>query len=362
MNKKVEITTIMGIDTSCDDTSVAIVEGTKVLANIIASQEELHRKWGGVVPDIARRAHEENIDKVIAESFKRASKNAGKKYDWSKIDAIAVTYGPGLAIALEIGLNKAKQLAKEKGIPLIPVNHMEGHLLSSLAANSKGKAPVVLEDKSFPLLGILISGGHTEIILMKNFGDYEIVGETLDDAVGEAYDKVARMLGLGYPGGSVLTELAKKGDKEKYSLPVPLEKDGRLSFSYSGLKTAVFYMTKKMKEEQGELTRQQIFDIAASFEYSAIRHLRLKLRMAIKKYNPKIVLIGGGVTASPKVRAGIRQEAAKFELETHYPYTKKLFMDNGAMIAVTGYFKAKRGDFSNEEIDRDPRASIENNI
>jgi len=367
--KSKQITTILGIDTSCDDTSAAIIQGNIVLANVVASQIELHRKWGGVVPDIARDAHKENIDLVIKEAFKRASKN--KKtinnqqstiVNFTEIDAIAVTYGPGLAIALEVGIKKAKELAIEHNIPLIPVNHMEGHLLSSLGATLTGKTGASLTDKSFPLLGVLISGGHTELIYVKELGDYVIVGETLDDAMGEAYDKVARMLDLGYPGGPIITELAKKGDKDKIPLPIPMQRNDSLDFSYSGLKTAVYYKVKKIKEKRGNLTKKQILDLAASFEYSAIKHLTDRIKKAIKAYDIRYILVGGGVTSSPKVRSEIRKLVQKFGVEVAFPIKKEFYMDNGAMIAIAAFYKAQRRQYKAGEfldIDREPRASIQ---
>src|SRR3990167_8223206 len=259
---------ILGIDTSCDDTSVGIVYKTRVLANAISSQIELHRKYGGVVPGLAKRLHTKRIDFVIEEAFKLASRIAKKlnlkeKITWQEIDAIAVTYGPGLAVALEVGIAKAKELAQKYSKPLIAVDHMEGHLLSPLVANAKGNAQIVLKRYDFPVLGLLISGGHTELVLMSDFGKYQIIGEKLDDAVGEAYDKVARMLGFGYPGAPVLTEMAKKGNPQKYKLPVPMAHHENLDFSYSGLKTAVYYFLKKLNDRGVVLDKKIIRDLSA---------------------------------------------------------------------------------------------------
>ncbi|MEI7579636.1 MAG: tRNA (adenosine(37)-N6)-threonylcarbamoyltransferase complex transferase subunit TsaD [bacterium] len=353
---------ILAIDTSCDDTSAGIVSGTKVLANVIASQVELHRKWGGVVPDIARRAHQENIDLVIKEALQRASINAKKLLTLSSLDAVAVTYGPGLAIALEIGIAKAQEIALQYKISLIPVNHMEGHLLSSLGANLKGVAPIKLSDKDFPVMGLLISGGHTELVLVHELGKYEVIGETLDDAIGEAYDKVARMLNLGYPGGAVVTELAKLGDPEKFPFTVPMLKNKTLNFSYSGLKTAVFYFLKEFRAKNSELTKQEVCDVAASFEKAAIKHLSARLSMALEQYPVKILLVGGGVTASAKVRAEIRKITTKFGAVAYFAFDRRLFNDNGAMIGIAAHFMAERKEFrfeTLEEIDREPRARLE---
>jgi N6-L-threonylcarbamoyladenine synthase len=349
---------ILGIDTSCDETSVAIVKNTSVLSNIVSSQIELHRKYGGVVPMIAKREHQERIGFVIEEAFKIASKNHGKIIAWDDIDAIAVTYGPGLAIALEVGLAKAKELCVLHGTKFIAVNHMEGHMWSSIGLNSKGNGKTKLEDVKFPMLGVLISGGHTELVLINDFGKYKIIGETLDDAMGEAFDKVARMLGLGYPGGAVLSEIAEKGDDKKYKLPIPLEKDPSLNFSYSGLKTAVFYLIKKMTQEGRELNKNEIQDIAASFEYAAIEELLIKIKKALKIHKVNRILVGGGVSSNAKVRSKIRKLAIEFGVETSFPGAKLLFMDNGAMIGIAGYLKALRGEYSDMNIDRDPKLDL----
>lgn len=359
VRKTAEKITILAIDTSCDETSAAIMQDLKIMANIIASQEELHRKWGGVVPDIARRAHSENIDRVIKEAFARAAKVSGQEFSWENIDAVAVTFGPGLAIALGVGIEHACILAKQQQKPLIAINHMEGHLLSSLALNSEGNGPVTLQELQFPLLGVLISGKHTELVLMHDFGKYETVGESLDDAVGEAYDKVARMLGLGYPGGAVLTELAKEGQLT-FDFPIPLHKDERLAFSYSGLKTAVYYLVQELERGNSQLSQQQVKDIAASFEDAAIRHLQEKMEEAIIRYTPKMVIVGGGVTGSAKVRAGLRQIAKKHGLEMYYPYSERLFTDNAAMIGVAAHFHYQNQDFTDPDaVDRSPREKID---
>lgn len=356
-NSKV-IKTVLGIDTSCDETSVAIVKETTILANVVSSQVELHKKYGGVVPIIAKREHEANIHPVIEEAFKRASKSTGTKFSWKGIDAIAVTYGPGLAIALEVGLKHAQALAVEKNKPLLAVNHMEGHLLSSLGLNSKGNGNIKYQDLKFPVLGLLISGGHTELILMKDFGDYEIIGKTVDDAVGEAYDKAARMLGLGYPGGKVLTEFAKKGDASKYKLPIPMSKDPTLNFSYSGLKTALYYLLKQREKEGDKLSKQDIYDYAASFEYSAYSAIEVKLKRAIKQYKPKTILVGGGVASSAKVRQQIRSLAKKFDTTVYFPSLPAMFTDNGAMIAIAGFFMARRNEFADADLDRNPNLEL----
>jgi len=264
---------ILAIDTSCDDTSVAISKDDCILSNIVSSQIDLHKKWGGVVPSIARRAHEENIDRCITEALKRA------RVKIEQIDIFAVTQGPGLAIALEIGIRKVKELATKYKKPIIAVNHMEGHIMANFAKNSNSSpysrfSPLSLLTP-FPLLALLISGGHTELVLMQKPGHYQILGQTLDDAIGEAYDKIAKMLNLGYPGGPIIEELAKTGNREKYLLPIPMEKNPGLDFSYSGLKTSVLYLLKKINNDY--------LQIAASLESSSEHPLGLAITEKAKE-------------------------------------------------------------------------------
>lgn len=363
---------ILAIDTSCDETSVAIVEGLTVLANVLPSQMKYHRKYGGVVPSLAKFAHEERIDNVISEALKKS----GKTID--EIDLVAVTVGPGLAIALEVGINKAKELAKRYKKPLMTINHMEGHLYSVLAKakpskinNSKLKIENFnsqLSTVKFPLLGFLISGGHTELILVKDFLEYEKTGETLDDSCGEAYDKCGRMLGLGYPAGPVITEFAKQHRKNtkitmirdsmrdyikvtnkksgaEYDLPLAMSRSGDLNMSYSGLKTAVKYLITELsgnevtlKDELAQdikgLSKEQILDLCVTFEAAAITQLKIKLEAAIKEHVPNEIWIGGGVVASAKLRSELRNLAKRYSVSLKYPYSEKLTGDNAAMIAV----------------------------
>jgi N6-L-threonylcarbamoyladenine synthase len=357
MNKIKEIL-ILGIDTSCDETSVALLSSDKVISNVISSQVALHQEFGGVVPMIAKREHESRIDLVVNEALKRGSIQLKHKISFQDLDAVAVTYGPGLAIALEVGIKKAKEIAIGHNIKLIGVNHMEGHLLSSLALNSKGKGQISFRNLKFPVLALLISGGHTQLILMQKIGEYQLLGETLDDAVGEAYDKTARMLGLGYPGGEVLTKFAKLGVKSVYDFPVPMAKDPSLNFSFSGLKTAIFYKIKNMTKEGKVLSKKQVCDISAGFELSAITQLQIKMQKAVKLYQPKTILVGGGVSSSAKVRMGLRKIAGKFNVPIFFPRSHNLATDNGAMIALAGLFKYKRNELSDQKLDRDPNASI----
>lgn len=374
--------TILAIDTSCDETSVAVVRGLEVLSNLLPSQMEYHREFGGVVPSLAKLAHTERIDNVVVKSMKRAG------VSFMDIDAIAVTYGPGLAIALEVGINKAKSLAQEYSKPLIIVNHMEGHLLSSLA---KRRSAVRKElNSKFPVIGFLISGGHTELIVMKNFGDYQKIGETLDDSCGEAYDKCGRILGLGYPAGPVITQFAKehrknveirkykkdkstlievtnKNTKAKYTLPIAMANSGDLNFSFSGLKTSFNQLVEKLKSKE-DLSQEQIFDLCVAFEAAALEQLTLKLRSAIKKFQPQEIWLGGGVVASSRLRSEMRKAAGK-NIAVRYPFSSKLTGDNAAMIGVAATYKLNRvgilhkpreGIFLKDfdQIDRNPSLSF----
>jgi len=356
---------ILAIDTSCDETSVAVVDGRKVLSSVVSSQVELHKKWGGVVPDIARRAHKENIDAVYKEALKRA--HILEK----DIDYVACTIGPGLAIALEVGLEFAKNLAIRLKVPFIPVNHMEGHLLSGLALNSKGKGPKLEERKMFPALGLLVSGSHTDIIYVKNIGEYEIIGETLDDAAGEAYDKVARMLDLGYPGGPILTYMAEKYlrliKKEKrrekreeivaeFKLPIPMEKSNDLNFSYSGLKTACLYKIKALEAKKGW---QIAFTVA--FNLTVAESLRIKLEKALNQYpEVKSVLLGGGVINNPFIVRILGDLVRSYKKKYYIPEIR-FRGDNAGMIGVAASFHLENTISQKNKItkiDRLPQMSL----
>ncbi|MEA3357466.1 MAG: tRNA (adenosine(37)-N6)-threonylcarbamoyltransferase complex transferase subunit TsaD [Patescibacteria group bacterium] len=353
---------ILAIDTSCDETSASVVNNDCILSNVISSQVDLHKKWGGVVPDIARRAHRENIDSVVNEALMRA------RVSLEQIDYFAATFGPGLAIALRVGLDKGKGLAKKYNKPFIPVNHMEGHLLSSFAKNSRGKSPGGVSGPTkndFPAIGMLISGGHTQMVYVKNFGDYELLGETLDDAAGEAFDKVAKMLDLGYPGGPIVSEFAKKGMAGRFDLPIPMEKSGNLNFSYSGLKTACLYKLKSITAESPNMPKTDwVYDFCADFVNSVIKSIVIKLEKAVDEYNAKSVLLGGGVISNVELRRKIRSAMKKKDVIVFQPYHKRLFTDNAGMIGIAGYYMVKRNDKSIvtgndiDGVDLDPVAQI----
>lgn len=350
---------ILGIDTSCDETSAAVLENDRVLSNVIFSQIEIHKKWGGVMPRAARLAHEQNIDQVVDEALKRASKIKNSELKITNIDAIAVTVGPGLAIALGVGIDKAKEIAKKYKIKLIGINHMEGHLLSSLLKNAEGVGDIegLGAKLKYPGLGILISGGHTQIVRVDKIGKYKIVGDTLDDAMGEAFDKVAKMLELGYPGGEIVDRLARDG-KPKYKLPIPMLQSQTLNFSFSGLKTASMYFLKNFKQEKN---KQFICDFCASFQFAAIDSVRRKLEKYLQVFPTNFILCGGGVMNNLEVRKMIRSVAKKHKIKAFFPAKKVYNSDNAAMIALAGYYKIKRGECTKkiEDMDRLPNWEID---
>ncbi|HKB88140.1 MAG TPA: tRNA (adenosine(37)-N6)-threonylcarbamoyltransferase complex transferase subunit TsaD [Patescibacteria group bacterium] len=335
---------ILSIDTSCDETAAAVTEDTKILSNIIWSQASAHAKFGGVMPSLAQRMHEERIDFVI--------KKALGKFEITKdIDAIAVTIGPGLSIALGVGVNKAKELAIKYNKKLIAVNHLEGHLLSSFANQNI--------DIKFPALGLVISGKNTQIIQIDKIGNYKVLAETHDDALGEALDKAARMLGLGYPGGAIFEKMAKLGNPKKYTLPVPIAgQENRRMFSYSGLKTSMM----RLVESEKPLTKEKIYDLAASFQDAAFTHIIRVFHFILSNdypKTPKDLLVGGGVGINVEMRKRLRKLGKAFNINLHFPYSNRLYGDNAAMIGIAAYFKAEREEFVDpDKIDRNPRLSL----
>jgi len=331
---------ILAIDTSCDDTAAAVTCGFEVWSNVIASQTELHKPYGGVFPTVAKQAHKENIAPTVETALKRAG------VSWSEISAIAVTQGPGLAPALEVGIAYAKEMAQHHTLPLIPVNHLEGHLLSVLASgrtkksskkDEKSDKPTVYSQPDFPALGILISGGHSEFILVETFGKYTRLGSTIDDAAGEALDKVGRMIDLGYPAGAVIEQFAKKGNPRAHDFPLPMTTSRDYNLSFSGLKTFSRNLVASLEAEGKLDSQQEIFDFAASLQYSIFRHITHKLIKVFEDY-PEIkqVWLGGGVAANVALRKSIRQTIKKAGLNIPLltPYTKRLCQDNAAMIGV----------------------------
>lgn len=312
---------ILGIESSCDETSVSLVEdGKKVLSNVIYTQIEIHKQFGGVVPEVASRHHIEKITFVIDQALKEA----GLTYD--DIDKIAVTAEPGLIGSLMVGINAAKTIGLVYHKPVIKVNHIHGHIYANYLES----------DFTFPLLALVVSGGHTELVLMKDHYEFELLGETLDDAVGEAYDKVARVVNVGYPGGPIIDKMAAMGDAT-YELPrIKLGKDS-YDFSFSGLKSAVINLHHKA-EQRGETLNYN--NLAASFQSAVVDVLCMKTVRAAQEFNVKQVIIAGGVAANKGLRTRMQQEMDKINIKLTVP-NFKYCTDNAAMIAVAGYFKDK---------------------
>lgn len=308
---------ILGIESSCDETSASIVKnGTEEIATVISSQIDIHKNYGGVVPEIASRHHVKNITIVLEECLEKANMTI------ADVDAIAITYGPGLIGSLLIGLEAAKTLSFIYNKPLIPVHHIAGHIY----ANS------LVKELKFPLLAVVVSGGHTEIIEMKKHYSFEKLGGTLDDAIGECYDKVARVIGLEYPGGPKLDKLAKEG-KDTYKLPIPLQDDS-YNFSFSGLKSAVINLAHN-EEQRGEELRKS--DLAASFQKVAVESIVSKVKKAIEEKNIKNVIVAGGVAANNGLREAMQKMTEELGVELSIP-PMKYCTDNGTMIAAAGYY------------------------
>ena len=342
---------ILAIDTSCDETAAAVVCGRRVLSNTIYSQVLLHKKWGGVVPSLAKRAHEERIDWVIEETINKLRVKSQKL----KIDYIAVTVGPGLAPALEVGIKKAKELAKKFDKKIISVNHLEGHIYSPFVQNSKGNPKI---DFHFPYLVLTVSGGHTNLVIFDDHLKYKVIGETIDDAAGEALDKAAKLLGLGYPGGPVIERLAKKvQNHDFYQFPRPMIESDNLNFSFSGLKTSFYYFLKKMDEEE---KIKKIKELLSSFQQAVFETLIIKTEKAIKKTGITNLALVGGVSANLYLRKLFRQLAKKYHGQVLFPSFKYLTGDNAAMIGVVAFFKAQKNLFVSDigKLDRTPRMSL----
>jgi N6-L-threonylcarbamoyladenine synthase len=308
---------VLGLETSCDETAVALTKDGEILCNKIFSQD-IHSKFGGVVPEIASREH----TKRLLSMTKDALRDANLKLE--NIDGIAVTYGPGLLCSLLIGLNFAKGLSYSLGAPLIGVNHLEAHIYSPF---------ITTDEYSSPFLSLLVSGGHTSIVRVSGFRDYEVLGSTLDDACGESFDKVSKLIGLGYPGGPAIQRFAGAGNEKAFDFPVPDPKG--LDFSYSGLKTSVLYTYRDMPQEE---RIYRVADIAASFQKSAIESLIIKLKRAIKLTNISRISVSGGVSANKL----LRESLDRLDVEWVVPESE-FTVDNGAMVAFLGYKLLKEG-------------------
>lgn len=320
---------ILGIESTCDETAASIVrDGKEILSSVVSSQIDLQKAYGGVVPELACRRHIDVIDKVIEEA--RAQANI----EWADIDAIAVAHGPGLVGAILVGLNAAKSLALSLDIPLIPVNHIEAHLYAVLMSHK--------EAIPFPCLGAVVSGGHTSLIKMHSLGDYELIGQTVDDAVGEAFDKAARLLGLPYPGGPQIERLAKQGDPSRFSLKAGRVKGSPYNFSFSGLKTAILYQVKGQganKHSVDILPKSEHANLAAAFQETALHDVVDKSLAAAAAHDCQAIILGGGVTFNQRFREIFEEKRG--QLPVYWPGAG-LSLDNAAMIAGLGYQNAQK--------------------
>ncbi|MDQ7093168.1 tRNA (adenosine(37)-N6)-threonylcarbamoyltransferase complex transferase subunit TsaD [Desulfosporosinus sp. PR] len=319
---------ILGIETSCDETSAAVlVDGTDLRSHIISSQIATHQKYGGVVPEIASREHSLHIQPVVQQALSEA------KVGFDDLSAIAVTYGPGLVGSLLVGVSGAKAMAYAAGIPLIGINHLEGHIYANFLEH---------QDLEFPLLALLVSGGHTHLILFTAHGKYQVLGYTRDDAAGEALDKVARALGLGYPGGPQIQKASQSGNKEAFKFPRAMLEPGSLDFSFSGMKSAVLN-TLNSARMRGETLN--VPDLAASFQQAVVDVLVHKALMAIERTKVRTLLLAGGVAANQLLRATLANELTQRGVRLIYPQSI-LCTDNGAMIAAAGYYHYRAGNFA----------------
>ena len=328
---------ILAVESSCDETACAIIKNNELLANVISSQIEIHQKYGGVMPEIASRLHLENILVVINEALHKAN------ISLDDVSAFAVTRGPGLIGALHVGLQAIKTLSLIYNKPIIPVHHLAGHIYAN----------EFVKPLNFPLLAVVVSGGNTELVYMKEHLSFEIIGETKDDAIGESFDKVARVLGLPYPGGVAIDKLAKLG-KHTYSLPTPL-KDGSLNVSYSGLKTAVINLVHKEKQNGLEIN---INDMAKSFQDTAINELLIRVKKATSIYNVKQVVLAGGVSANSYLRSEISRMYENSGIDVIIP-PLWCTTDNAAMIAKVASYLYDRNVFSDLSLGADPSWKIE---
>ncbi len=341
---------ILGIDTSCDDTCAAVVEdGCKILSNIISSQVEFHREYGGVVPEIASRKHILNIQPVIQQALEKAL------IDFNQLDAVAVTQGPGLIGSLVIGIAAAKSLSYLKRIPLIPVNHVLAHAYSNFLVE------IDIHDSfsppAFPLLSLVVSGGHTVLLKALSHLQYQAIGTTLDDAAGEAFDKAAKMMGLGYPGGAIVSKLAIDGNPEAVSFPRPMMHSESFDFSFSGLKTAILH---HLRRYYGDITspssppldipRQDLADICASFQEAVVDVLCSKTINAASAMDIDTIAISGGVAANARLRGLMAQRASQAGIKVYFP-SRVLCTDNAAMIAGLGFHLIKQGQTADMSMD-----------
>jgi N6-L-threonylcarbamoyladenine synthase len=330
------MTRVLAIETSCDETAAAVVEdGRRALSDVVATQIEIHRRWGGVVPELASRNHVVQVMPVVDEALARAGVGP------DGIDAVAVTSGPGLVGALLVGVQAAKALALAWEKPLVRVNHLEGHLVAAFLSETPPE---------FPYLGLVVSGGHTSLYAARAFGDYHLLGQTRDDAAGEAFDKGAKLLGLPYPGGVAIDGLAKEGDRNAIRFPKAIVKGAELDFSFSGLKTALLHHVKKHGVPEGK----GLADVCASYQEAIVRALVEKAFRAARGLQFERLVLSGGVAANSRLRAAVAEKAAEYEGMRVFLPAVKLCTDNAAMIAVAGTHALLRGERAGADLAADP--------
>jgi N6-L-threonylcarbamoyladenine synthase len=330
---------LLGIESSCDDTSAAILKNGEILSNIVAGQK-VHEKFGGVVPELASRAHQQNIIPTVDTAIKEAGIS---KED---IDAVAFTRGPGLLGSLIVGTSFAKSFALGRNIPLVEVNHMQGHILAHFIHNQAEKYP------TFPFICMTVSGGHTQLVLVKDYFDMQILGQTIDDAAGEAFDKAAKILGLPYPGGPLIDKYAKAGNPDKFLFPI--SNIAGYNFSFSGLKTSILYFLQKETAKNPNFIAENLNDICASYQNTILKTLFKKLVKATREFGIKDVAIAGGVSANSQLRSELERIGAEENWRTFIP-PFQFCTDNAGMIAIAGYYKFLKKDFVGQEVAADAR-------
>ncbi len=333
---------ILGIESSCDDTAASVIHNGKVLSNVIASQK-IHQEYGGVVPELASRAHQQNIVPVVHQALNKA----GITKD--KLNAVAFTRGPGLMGSLLVGTSFAKSLSMGLNIPLIEVNHMQAHILAHFIEEEEFKKP------PFPFLALTISGGHTQIVKVSRYFDMKVIGETIDDAVGEAYDKSGKILGLGYPAGPEIDKRAQLGNPKAFRFTKP--KVAGLNFSFSGLKTAILYFIQREVKANPNFIDENLNDICASIQFTIVNILIDKLKIASKQTGIKHIAIGGGVSANSGIRKALKDGEQKYGWTTYIPKFE-FTTDNAAMIAIVGYLKYLEEDFAKQDVTASARLKI----
>ncbi len=325
---------ILGIESSCDDTAAAVINNGMILSNVVATQE-IHEQYGGVVPELASRAHQQNIVPVVHQALRQAN------IDKNQLKAIAFTRGPGLMGSLLVGTSFSKSLALGLGIPLIDVNHMQAHILAHFIKVDDQKAP------NFPFIAMTISGGHTQIVKVTDYFEMEVIGQTTDDAVGEAFDKSAKVLGLPYPGGPLIDKYAQSGNPKAYKFPKP--KVAPMDFSFSGLKTSILYFVERGVAENPNFIKENMEDICASIQFTIVDYLMDKLKNAVKHTGIKEIAIGGGVSANSGIRKALKDAEKKHGWITHIP-NFEFCTDNAAMIAMVGELKYKSRQFAESNV------------